>query len=493
MRAKRPTLVRLLASMAVACCLAVATMVMPASADDTQAYVKYYLVASAYQGQPENLTEIAQRFLGSGTRSADIYNLNAGRAQADGSSLTDGNTLHAGWYLVLPWDAAGDGVKYGQIPTGATPTPTSTKKTSKPTKTPNSGSKPSPSSAKPTKSTSCATTTGSSSKSDWAQLRMAVDSAWDVSRGNGVMVAVIDSGVDGTLDSLSGRLSPGADVTVGNGKGTTDCLGTGTAMASIIAANATSAKTPVGMAPDATILPVRMVSTTATGRAADAANAIEVAVSAGASVLTLGSYVDLSAPEVLTALTTALNHDVIVVAGAPTKPITLPSPSDSSATGALLLVGGVDADNKLVEAYQQDSVEVIAPGADVAAIGPGKSGALSYTGTQYATAFVAGEAALVRAAYPELAAVQVEQRITGTSDAVADATGLGSGMINPAASVAKAVDGEAPAATAVGDQEVASSSSGGGSKRGLAAFLCLGVVLIAGGIVLWTQRMKNRD
>ncbi|WP_433533052.1 S8 family serine peptidase [Micromonospora sp. CA-263727] len=492
MLAKRPNLARLLAGVAVACCLVVA-MAGPAAAQkappDPQAYVKYYVVAAAHQGQPENLSEIAIRFLGSGERSAEIYNLNAGRVQPDGASLTDPARLNPGWYLVLPWDAVGEGVKYGQVPSGSkpptkAPTPTGSPKPSG-SPSPSASASPSPSPTGTKGTAGCTAVAASSSRSDWAQLRLAADGAWDLSRGNGVMVAVVDSGVDGRLEQLNGRIAVGADVTVGNGRGDTDCLGTGTAMASIIAANASTEKSPAGLAPDATVLPVRMVGASGKGRATDAANAIEVAVSAGASVVALGSHVDLSAPAVAASLTTALNHDVIVVAGAPTKPVTLPSPS-ADATGALLLAGGVGADNKLVEEYQPNTVEVVAPGADVTSIGPGDAGPLSYTGTRFAVAFAAGQAALVRAAYPELSAVQVKQRIQGTADALGDETPdgrYGSGMINPAASVARTIEGEQP---------VGAGTESGGGGGGMGALVLLGFALIGGGAFLTLQLRRRR-
>ncbi|MEU6019843.1 S8 family serine peptidase [Micromonospora sp. NPDC047134] len=493
MLAKRLNVGRLLAGVVAVCCMVVAmagTATARKAPLDPQAYVKYYVVTAAYQGQPENLTAIATRFLGSGERSAEIYNLNAGRVQPDGASLTDPTRLNRGWYLVLPWDAVGEGVKYGQIPAGPGKPTTSPgpSRTPRPASSPTSGTSPSPSpSRSPSQSPSpsgtsdtagCTPVAGSSSRSDWAQLRLAIDGAWDLSRGNGVMVAVVDSGVDGRLEELSGRVTVGADVTVGNGRGDTDCLGTGTAMASIIAANTAVQQTPVGLAPDATVLPIRMIGKSGTARPTDAANAIEVAVSAGASVVALGSHVDLSAPAVIASLTTALNHDVVVVAGAPTKPVTLPSPGEPEATGALLLVGGVGADNKLVEDYQPETVEVVAPGADVTGIGPGKTGPLSYSGTRFAVAFVAGQAALVRAAYPELNATQVEQRIRDTADGLGEQTPdsrYGTGMINPGVSLARTLDGEQPTGAA---------STGGGGGGGMATLVLIGVALLGGGAFL---------
>ncbi|WP_433119138.1 S8 family serine peptidase [Micromonospora sp. CA-246542] len=491
MLAKRSILARLVAVVAMACCVvapAVGASAGRAPTPDPQAYVKYYVVVAEHQGQPENLTEIASRFLGGGDRSAEIYNLNAGRVQADGAGLTDPAKLHPGWHLVLPWDAAGEGVRYGQLPPGPKPT----RSAPKPTSTGSASPKPSPSTSPggpPTGSgapSSCTATAGSSRRSNWAQLRLAADGAWDLSRGNGVMVAVVDSGVDGKLPQLSGRVAVGADVTVGNGRGDTDCLGTGTAMAGIIAASASADDTPVGIAPDATILPIRMVGPSATGRAMDASNAIEVAVSAGASVVALGSRVDLGDPTVAASISTAMNHDVVVVVGAPTKPVTVPAGGERSASGALLLVGAVGADGQLAEEYQQETVEVVAPGIDVATLGISGAGVLSNTGTQLAVSFVAGQAALVRAAYPDLTAVQVEERIRSTADTMekgkTDAR-YGAGMINPAASVARQLDEE---------RQVSGAQSGDGGGGGTALAVLLGLGLVAAGGLVFALRFRRR-
>ncbi|MEV6797269.1 S8 family serine peptidase [Micromonospora rifamycinica] len=493
MLAKRSILARLLAVAMAGCVLMTLTGPAVAKAKkDPQPYVKYYVVAAQYQGQPESLTEIARRFLGSGERSAEIYHLNTGRVQPDGSRLTDPGRLKAGWQLVLPWDAAGAGVTYGQLPTGKSPTPSA-----RPSGTtgpgPTASPKPSPSpSPSPTSGAprpggtgpKCTATTGSSSRSDWAQLRMAADSAWTLTRGNGVKVAVVDTGVDATVQQLSGRVAVGADVTVGNGRGDTDCLGSGTAMAGIIAGDSSVDGSPVGIAPDATILPVRVVRGSGAARPGDAANAIEVAVSAGASVVAVGSHVDLADPAVATSVATALDHDVLLVAGAPTRAVPPPSPAGRSGGGALLLTGGVGAGDQLAEQYAAGAVEVVAPGVDVASLGVGGGRAVSNTGTEFAVAFVAGQAALIRAAQPDLTAAQVKERIRGTADAIGAAAQdarYGSGMINPAASVSVAVDDR---------NQVASQQQG---NNGVALAVILGIALLCGaGVVFGLRLRRNR-
>ncbi|MEV4727312.1 S8 family serine peptidase [Micromonospora humida] len=490
MLAKRSILARLLAVAMAGCVLMAPTGPVVAKAtNDPQPYVKYYVVAAQYQGQPESLTAIARRFLGIGERSAEIYHLNTGRVQPDGSRLTDPGSLKAGWQLVLPWDAAGEGVKYGQLPTGKRPTPSArpsgavdpTPRAVGPSPDPSptrTGGSPRPGANGP----KCTATTGSSSRSDWAQLRMAADSAWTLTRGNGVKVAVVDTGVDASVQQLSGRVAVGADVTVGNGRGDTDCLGSGTAMAGIIAGDSSVDGSPVGIAPDATILPVRVVRGSGAARAADAANAIEVAVSAGASVVAVGSHVDLGDPAVASSVATALDHDVLLVAGAPTKAVTPPSPAGRSGGGALLFTGGVGAGDQLAEQYVQGAVEVVAPGVDVASLGVGGGKAVSNTGTEFAVAFVAGQAALIRAAQPDLTAAQVKERIRSTADAIGTAPDAkyGSGMINPAASVSVAVDDR---------NQVASQQQG---STGAALAVILGIALLCGVAVVFGLRLRRR-
>ncbi len=86
----------------------------------------YYIVATSYQGKPEFMYEIAQRFLGNGNRNAQIFALNKGRVQPDGKALVNINKITPGWILVLPNDAKGSGVSHGPVPCCFGPTPTAT-------------------------------------------------------------------------------------------------------------------------------------------------------------------------------------------------------------------------------------------------------------------------------------------------------------------------------------------------------------------------------
>jgi hypothetical protein len=403
----------------------------------TPAQVKYYTVLASYRDAPENLDEIAGRFLGISTRAIDIYRLNAGRLQADNHALTDGDDLHPGWILILPWDAIGDGVEIGVPPGTGNGGPAG------PQAQP-SGTVPGGSAGQGDAGRCIGVATAARTESYWAYERMAAGRAWNRTRGEGVLVGLADSGVDATVAQLSGRVTPGANIASGASRGDVDCLGTGTAMASIIAARpdidtAQAGGVVVGMAPGSVILPLRVVGDTPTSDPARTAAAIEVAVSAGAKVIALGGYVDASNEATIAAIRVAIDHDVVVIAPA----LTNPGPEHTLRTEGLLWVGGIGPDGQQAADYLACGVDIVAPGIDVATLTMGGARARSSSGSQYAVAFVAGTAALVRSAFPDLSAAQVTRRIKATVDRAATAPagdGGAWGMVNASNAVTAQLD-----------------------------------------------------
>src|SRR5829696_4577066 len=81
--------------------------------------------------------------------------------------------------------------------------------------------------------------------------------AWPTSSGEGVVVAVIDSGLDTKTPALYGRLIPGRDFLTGR-RLTGDPLGHGTHVSTIIAGRPEHSNGIFGVAPDAQILPLRV-------------------------------------------------------------------------------------------------------------------------------------------------------------------------------------------------------------------------------------------
>ncbi|MET7704727.1 S8 family serine peptidase [Micromonospora sp. NPDC005413] len=481
----------------------------PASAADE--YVKFYAVAPSYQGEPENLISIAARFLGDGARSVEIRNLNSGRRQPDGGTLKDPGPLRAGWLLVLPWDAVGEGVKYGVLPDKAPTTPVKPQpgKPGKPAATPTAKARPVvpparvagaatvPSKAptqRPAKKGQCATTAASSSRSDWASLRLAADQAWPQSRGKGQLVAIVDSGVDGSLPTLSGHVAVGMDIVSGSGRGDTDCLGSGTAMAGLVVGQSTKGSDVMGVAPDATVMPVRVMGNDAKVQPADGASAIEATAEAGATVIALGDFVDTTKPEVAKAITAAVDRGVVVVIGA--SRASVPANPDAEIGPGVLRVGGVAVDGQRAADYRGGGLDVVAPGVNVSSVGITGVGAVAGSGTQYAVAFVAGAVALVRAAYPDLSPEQVAHRLQVTSDKMGDGAQpdgrYGWGMINPAAAVTKVLPEEAEAASSGRESGGRLTSGSSGGRSALLAIVAL-VALAAAVLLVFRIRRLLRD
>ncbi|WP_189077971.1 S8 family serine peptidase [Mangrovihabitans endophyticus] len=482
---------------------------VPSAAFAGSEYVKYYTVTTSYHGAAENLTEIAQRFLGNGKRSTEVFNLNVGRPQPDGEALVNPAKLAAGWTLMLPWDAVGTGVNYGLLPEdtpGAqiTPAPARSANTTPdratapvaatpsldPASVPPSGSAPAPrpSTGSSAKSGGCAGAAPSGSGSTWAQLRLAADQAWPQSRGKGQLVAVVDSGADGSLPQLTGHVSVGADIVGGSGRGDTDCLGTGTAMAGLIVAQQNNDGGPAGIAPDATVMPIRVTGAATHASPADAASAIRVATDAGATVIALGPSVDAGDASVSSAMHDAVAGDVVVVVAAAAA--TAPAGPEADVGGGLLRTAGIGVDGDLAGKYRAGGVDLVAPGANVTSLGITGTGTTSGTGTHYAVAFVAGEAALVRAAYPELSAAQVAHRIEVTADPMGEGSrpdsSYGWGLMNPAASVTKVL----PEENATGDN-ASRIVPAAEVRRSNTALLTLITVLALGASILLVLRLRR--
>ncbi|WP_432843822.1 S8 family serine peptidase [Dactylosporangium sp. CA-092794] len=427
-----------------------------AAADTHKEYVKYYVTVATYHEAPENIAEIATRFLGSDARGQSVVDLNANRIHPQGGeALTAASPLADGTAVVLPWDAAGSGVQYGLLPAqgqSRAPSPgapaAAAARPSAPAApvptTPASPPAPAQPGPPPAVTANCTPPPAVAGASDWAQRRLAADAVWSVSRGRDVLVAVVDSGVDSTTAALAGHVMVGGNITSGTERGDIDCLGSGTAMAGLIAASQTDGQPAGGVAPDATVLPLRIVTTGSSAKPSDIATAIEVAVSAGARVIALGGYVDPDDPAVADAIASALRHDVVVVVSAPadTGPATPasaptgtgPSASGPAATDGLVRVAGVDEQGRPTAAYRPGGADIAAPGSDVAVVAG--SGARSVTGTQYAVALVAGTVALIRSAQPGLTAPQVAGKIRDTAAPAGPGQDAGAPrLINPRAAV----------------------------------------------------------
>ncbi|MGY0231285.1 type VII secretion-associated serine protease mycosin [Longispora urticae] len=256
----------------------------------------------------------------------------------------------------------------------------------------------------------------------WAQRLLAPERVWPLATGAGVTVAVIDSGVDATAPQLAGRVDPGRDYLYGGANAADDCVGHGTGVASVIAAQRDPRTGFRGLAPGARVLPLRVSEqelvngeTQGKSSAAGLINAIRYAADNGAKVINLSLTTDDS-PELRAAVDYATGKDVLLVAAVGNRQNGDKRVPYPAAYDGVLGVGAVDsAGQRYPESQIGPYVDLVAPGVAVT-VAARQSGQATVNGTSFATPFVAGAAALVRQYHPGLSAAQVAQRLIATAD-----------------------------------------------------------------------------
>jgi type VII secretion-associated serine protease mycosin len=304
----------------------------------------------------------------------------------------------------------------------------------------------------------------------WAQQRLGDDRVNALADGRGVTVAVIDSGVAPDHPQLAGAVRPGADLLDPPGDGRLDCVGHGTAVASIVAARRVEGVGFRGLAPGSTIVALRVseqveLDGTTAGRTAGAsglAAAIRKAVDLRAGVLNLSLVAYRDDDAVRAAVRYAIERDVVVVAAvgnrfADGNPTPYPAAYDG-----VIGIGAVGNDGRRLAGSQVGPwVDLVAPGGNVvtAALPQG------YTvreGTSFAVPFVAATAALVRQYRPELTAQQIAQRLIATADPAPSgprSPEYGAGVLNPYRALTDQIGGPLPS-TAPSGAPLAAPDSG---------------------------------
>jgi membrane-anchored mycosin MYCP len=258
---------------------------------------------------------------------------------------------------------------------------------------------------------------------------------WPVTRGAGVRVGVVDSGVDGDNPHLRGKVFPGFDFVRNLPGARFDCAPHGTPVASIIAGAPIEGSGFHGVAPDARIVPARITDTDEIkGGPAVVAAGIRYTVDNGATVLNLSLTLLQDTPEIRQAVEYAQAHDVLVVAAAGNRHDEgNPKPYPAAYPG-VLGVGSIDIDGaRAPDSQAGDYVDLVAPGVKVTGCFP-LAGHGLWQGTSFATPFVAGTAALVRSAWPKLTADQVARRLIRTASVSRGGSRspeYGVGVVNP--------------------------------------------------------------
>jgi type VII secretion-associated serine protease mycosin len=273
-----------------------------------------------------------------------------------------------------------------------------------------------------------------------------ITQAWKTTKGAGVTVAIIDTGVDGTHPDLTGTVVGGTDVSgVGAANGQTP-VGKesqhATMVASLLAGHGHGAgEGMIGVAPEAKLLSVSVGFGVGTvGSDDQIATAVRWAVDNGASVINMSltrNTLDWP-PSWDDAFLYAMEHDVVIVAAAGNRGSGTTEVGAPATMPGVLVVGGVDRDGKAsFDASSQGiTIAVSAPSEGLVGAAPG-GGYFSWSGTSGAAPIIAGIVALVRASHPGLDAGNVIHRLTATAKGVGAEPNPtnGSGLVDAAAAV----------------------------------------------------------
>src|ERR687895_32256 len=282
----------------------------------------------------------------------------------------------------------------------------------------------------------------------WAQRRFDYDRLWKLTRGNGVTVAVVDTGVDADHPQLDGQVTRSIDISETD---TRDCLGHGTKVAGIIAASDQRDRNRafVGIAPRAKILSVKYTNQEhSNGADPNLARAIRAAADAdGVRVINVSSTAP-DTPDLRAAVKYAQSRDILIVAAAGNVQDEQKGkelPAYPAGYDGVVGVAAFDENGQVSDfSNVRTQISVAAPGQNITSTWPGGGYAVDQ-GTSFATPFVAGLAALMRSFRPKLTYLEVANRIRATAEGGSGA-GSGRGMVNPFEALTAEISNTAPGA-----------------------------------------------
>ncbi|MET8168319.1 type VII secretion-associated serine protease mycosin [Streptomyces sp. NPDC005329] len=352
----------------------------------------------------------------------------------------------------------------------------------------------------------------------WALEALHTQEAWQTTKGGGITVAVLDTGVEADHPDLAGNVLTGKDmVGFGAGPGDRAWARHGTAMAGIIAGHGHgdgNADGVLGIAPEAKILPVRVILEDGDAQRAKARNTrgnalaegIRWAADQGADVINLSLGDDSASahpePAEDEAVQYALRKGSVVVASAGNGGEKGDHISYPAAYPGVIAATAVDRyGTRASFSTRRWYATVSAPGVDVVIADPDHKYYEGW-GTSAASAFVSGAVALIKGAHPGLTPAQIKKLLEDTARNAPTGgrdDSRGFGFIDPAAAIkaAAGLEPEGLQSAAYGERYFGSGPDkpkADDDTAGWAGVLAGGAggVLLVTAVVLWRGR-RERD
>lgn len=298
--------------------------------------------------------------------------------------------------------------------------------------------------------------------SEWHLPVMQTAGAWDATRGEGVTVAILDTGVLATHVDLTPNLVPGWN-TYDNNASTGDVYGHGTAVAGTTAAALNNATGVAGVAGGAKIMPIRVTDAAGNGYYSTIADGVIWAADHGARVANASFGALFASATVASAGAYMKSKGGLLVVSAGNNGVD----ENAAATTSMIVVSATDAaDNLAGWSSYGNMVSVSAPGVGIWTTAS-DGGYRSASGTSFASPAAAGVVALIMSANPSLSAAQVENVLYASALDLGSAGRdiyFGYGRVNAATAVSLA---RSTAAADTQKPTVAIASPSGGSASGV--------------------------
>lgn len=228
---------------------------------------------------------------------------------------------------------------------------------------------------------------------DWGLMIFGIPSLWDFSQGEGVKVAVLDTGAALQHPDLKGNILMAADFT-GSSSGANDQQGHGTHCAGIIAGIRNNTGV-AGVAPKASLMIGKVLGDNGSGSSDSVSKGIKWAADNGAHIISMSLGSSQSSPDIHSAIKYAYSKGCYIIAAAGNEG---PGPNTVGYPGQypeVIAVASINSSKKLSNfSSRGNQVDIAAPGEKILSCYPPKNLAV-LSGTSMATPFVAGVVALL--------------------------------------------------------------------------------------------------